>query len=710
MKNLNNDTLLSFSSIIPDPIWGNIPLTETEEKILNTQGFNRLRDLKQMGFAYLSFPGANHTRFGHSIGTMHVADQLFLFASHSVPDELRKNNFQFLRCRIAVRIAALLHDFGHPPFSHAMESGFKKHPDLLAVSESDLEKIELTDELKSIFENPRKYSHEIFTKVLIEEDEEIREILKEIGLHVTDVSRLAVGESSLEPFGLFRELISGDFDADRIDYLLRDNYYTGQPFRFSLEEFKGRIGFRHGSNTLYIRHEALPGFNSLLLARDRVIRTVHQDRKCRIADQMIIEEFNEFLRARSCNNPEQKVRLIIDIHKRYDDHTLTSELAKFEAATLNNDKRISSRQILSGKLIDEKAALTFEHMSPLLRACTHVININLGRASDLIRTRIKGLYRNLEDIIVGVSVPPIPKYTAQVEYDGQDGPEYTYLSSASHVARGILGDAISNLAVYLYGSGKPLRIEQSERSLITKEKEDEISFSINELKGLNRDLAEAIIEASGHIRNELVRPDNKGRKKVIGIDFLLSVMDALDNHVRTNLDGKNTCTYGGEYFIDFLVGFIKKQKHLSIAGYPHSYERDIRSALFLDIQKLNYMGLMEGRRRPAYIAGLKADIGMTRQHIYTTVHDRCISIRGRSYIRCVNLKQLYPEIWSQISAVQDSTQNELLEISSRFQEFINPKTLQEYGDFLKWLETDMIPRFKEKEACLLIFEPVAKGK
>lgn len=705
MKNLNTGTFLLFSSIIPDPIWGNIPLTEIEEKILSTQGFNRLRDLKQMGFAYLSFPGASHTRFEHSFGTMHVADQLFLFASQSFPDELLQNNFQFLRCRIAVRIAALLHDFGHPPFSHAVESGFKKHPDLLAVSEGDLEKLELSDELKSIFENPRKYSHEIFTKVLIEDDEEIRAILKEIGLQVTDISRLAVGESCPEPFGLFRELISGDFDADRIDYLLRDNYFTGQPFRFSLEEFKERIGFCRGSNILYIRHEALPSFNSLLLARDRVIRTVHQDRKCRIATQMIIEKFNEFLQTKAGTNPEQKVRLIIDIHKRYDDHALTSELAKFEAETRNNDKRILIRQILSGKLIDEKAALTFEHMNPLLRACTHVVNINLGRASDLICAKTKSLYRNLEDIIVDVSVPPIPKYTAQVEYDGQDGPEYTYLSSASHVARGILGDAISNMAVYLYGSGKPQRIEKNELSQSTED--DEVSFSISELKGLRRDLAEAIIEASGHIRNELARPDNKNRKKVIGIDFLLSVMDALDNYVRTNLDGTHVCTYGGEYLIDFLVGFIKKQKHISVVGYPHSQERDIRSALFLDIQKLNYMGLMEGRRRPAYIAGLKADIGMTRQHIYTTVHDRCISIRGRSYIRCVNLKELYPEIWSEVFTIQDNARSELLEISSRFQDFSDPDNIVKHGDLLLWLESGMIPSFKEKEACLLIFESMA---
>jgi hypothetical protein len=225
-------------------------------------------------------------------------------------------------------------------------------------------------------------------------------------------------------------------------------------------------------------------------------------------------------------------------------------------------------------------------MNPLLRACTHVVNINLGRASDLIRAKIKGLYQNLEDIIVDVSVPPIPKYSAQVEYEGQDGPEYTYLSSASHVARGILGDAISNMAVYLYGSGKPQRIEKNELSQSTEE--DEVSFSISELKGLKRDLAEAIIEASGHIRKELVRPDNKGRKKVI---------------------------------------------------------------------------------------------------------------------RCANLKELYPEIWSEVFSLQDNARSELLEISSRFQDFANPDNIVKHGDFLLWLETDMIPRFKELDACLLIFEP-----
>ncbi|GEM_PF-3984860 len=707
MKNLNTDTLLSFSTIIPDPIWGNIPLTETEEKILSTQGFNRLRDLKQMGFTYLSFPGANHTRFEHSIGTMYVADKLFLFASHSFPDELLKNTLQYLRCRVAIRIAALLHDFGHPPFSHAVESAFKKHPELLTVSDDDLAKLELSDELKFIFENPSKYSHEIFTKVLIEEDEEIRDILKEIGLQVTDISQLAVGEPCSEPFDLFRELISGDFDADRIDYLLRDNYYTGQPFRFSLEDFKERIGFRRGRKTLYVRHEALPNFNSLLLARDRIIRTVHRDRKDRIVTQMTIAKLNEFIRAKSDSNPKQKVKLIIEIHQRYGDHTLTNELANFEAETNGKGERILMQKIFSGKLVDEKAAFTFEHMNPLLCACTHVINVNLGYASNLICARIKSLYRNFHDLIVHVSVPTIPKYTAHVEYDGPEGPEYAYLSSASSVSRGILADAISNLAVYLYGTGKPEKIEPAKEIPIA---EDEIGFCLRELKGLKRDLAEAIIDASMRVRENLAKPDSKGRKKIVGIDFLLSVMDALENHVKIKLGGTNICTYGGEYLIDLLVNFIRKQEHLAIVGYNDSRERDIRSALFLDVQKLIYMGLMEGRRRPAYIAGLKSDIGMTRHHLYTTVRDRSMSIRGRSYLRCVNLKQLYPEIWNQVSTIQDNAKNELLEISSRFQEFINPKTLQEHGNFLRWLEADMIPRFKEKEACLLIFEPVVKGK
>jgi hypothetical protein len=413
------------------------------------------------------------------------------------------------------------------------------------------------------------------------------------------------------------------------------------------------------------------------------------------------------LRAKSDSDPKQKVKLIIDIHQSYGDHTLTGELANFEAETNGKGERILMQKIFSGKLVDEKAAFKFEHMNPLLCACTHVINVNLGHASNLICKRIKSLYRNFDDLIFHVSVPPIPKYTAHVEYDGPEGPEYAYLSSASFVSRGILADAISNLAVYLYGTGKPERIEPAEENPLA---EDEIGFCLRELKGLKRDLAEAIIDSSMHIREDLARPDSQGRKKIAGIDFLLAVMDALENHVKTKLGGSNICTYGGEYLIDLLVNFIRKQKHLAIVGYNDNRERDLRSALYLDVQKLIYMGLMEGRRRPAYIAGLKLDIGMTRHHLYTPVYDRSMSIRGRSYIRCVNLKQLYPEIWTQVSAVQDRAKNELLEISSRFQEFINPKTLQEHGNFLRWLEADMIPRFKEKEACLLIFEPVAKGK
>jgi uncharacterized protein len=96
---------MKFVGSIRDPIYGVVPITDIEQEILKLPLMNRLKDIKQLGLAYLAFSGANHTRFEHSVGTMHVAH--LMATGLGIEEELE-----------TVRISALLHDVGHPPFSH----------------------------------------------------------------------------------------------------------------------------------------------------------------------------------------------------------------------------------------------------------------------------------------------------------------------------------------------------------------------------------------------------------------------------------------------------------------------------------------------------------------------------------------------------------------------------------------------------------------
>ena len=80
---------LRFTHFIKDPIWGEIPLTNIEWDLINTQAFSRLRHIRQMGVAYLGFPAANHRRYEHSLGTMHVAYLLFDTLYEDLPIEVK---------------------------------------------------------------------------------------------------------------------------------------------------------------------------------------------------------------------------------------------------------------------------------------------------------------------------------------------------------------------------------------------------------------------------------------------------------------------------------------------------------------------------------------------------------------------------------------------------------------------------------------------
>ena len=158
---------LKFVSSVRDPIYGNIQLTECEQEILKLPIMNRLKNIKQLGLAYLSFPGANHTRFEHSIGAMHVA---YLMGQSLDLEEIQM---------ITLRLAALLHDVGHPPFSHTLEflskmfnRELRDHPIL-------------------------KTSHEAATRDIISGDKDLLRILEDHHsgiIHSEDVSKLAVGD------------------------------------------------------------------------------------------------------------------------------------------------------------------------------------------------------------------------------------------------------------------------------------------------------------------------------------------------------------------------------------------------------------------------------------------------------------------------------------------------------------------------------------
>lgn len=191
---------LTFSdTAIYDEIYGYVPLTGLELQLVNHRLFQRLNYIRQLGAAYRVFPGAQHTRFSHSLGVMYIIDRMMsasVLQSKISTEERQK-----------LRVAALLHDIGHYPFSHVIET---------VMTEQNTR-------------SERK--HEKLGAYIIA-NSSIEEILTKSNIDSTEIGQIITGES---PEPLYNQLMSSELDADRIDYLLRDAVHTGVAYgRFDL--------------------------------------------------------------------------------------------------------------------------------------------------------------------------------------------------------------------------------------------------------------------------------------------------------------------------------------------------------------------------------------------------------------------------------------------------------------------------------------------
>ena len=303
---------LRFVEYVNDPIWGEIPLTKVELDLVNSKPFRRLQHIRQMGLAYLAFPTANHRRYEHCIGAMHVAyllaDMLAELAA-SNPDlhiEIGPAHYQ------AIRLAALLHDIGHAPYSHAFEESAKRHPALCEFRNKAVFRKQFSP-LSPLLSGGTHYSHELFTNYLIQSHPEVSGLLHDWahgagGFPAEQIALLAIGRAAWEGLSLFNLIISGDFDADRIDYVCRDSYYCGFHQRFDLAELRQNLVLKHdqqtASSAILVREAGIPAVTTLLWYRYRLMRTVHLNRKNRIATQLLVSKSRAGLQF--CISPQGK--------------------------------------------------------------------------------------------------------------------------------------------------------------------------------------------------------------------------------------------------------------------------------------------------------------------------------------------------------------------------------------------------------------------
>lgn len=245
--------------LIVDSIHGGIHLTDREVEVIDTASFQRLRQLKQLAMAQMVYPTATHTRFAHSIGALGTMVRIIRAAEDNkilLEDEMKDN----------LRLAALLHDIGHYPYSHMME---------------DVGRVKLTEEqvdgtaspVKPLDARRGKYpDHEEVGKWIVTGQADLTETIggPERATAVADLfTRSKAGELQIS------KLIHSSLDLDRLDYLPRDSKGTGVPY--------GQIDIDYLLNNLKVSPEgvvgfsvkALPAVEHLLLARFFMLRAVY---------------------------------------------------------------------------------------------------------------------------------------------------------------------------------------------------------------------------------------------------------------------------------------------------------------------------------------------------------------------------------------------------------------------------------------------------
>jgi putative nucleotidyltransferase with HDIG domain len=284
-----------FVKYIRDPVHGYIGMTDVEMQIMDTLPVQRLRGIKQLSVAHLTYPGALHSRFSHSLGVMHLAGQMAesLRRSAVISDE----DWQL------IRLAGLLHDIGHGPFSHSYEEILLKH---------------------------RKMNHEDLGVQIIE-GSELADVIKNCGFSPGEIISIIKGSGRKE--GYLHQIVSSQVDADKMDFLLRDSYFTGAEYgRIDVNRLIQAMGVM--DDEIAVDLKALFALEAFMIARYEMFLAVYYHHSVRAADILLrkaMEYGNELIGLTTFIGVDEFLRL--------DDSYVVTRLRELDPKKFNSHER-----------------------------------------------------------------------------------------------------------------------------------------------------------------------------------------------------------------------------------------------------------------------------------------------------------------------------------------------------------------------------------
>jgi HD superfamily phosphohydrolase len=314
----------TLSMEIRDPLHGTIELSNAETTVIDSAEFQRLRQIKQLGFSEFSFPGATHNRYLHSIGVTHVAGLVFnhIFKDFPLSSPAVQEHY-----RQVTKLAALLHDVGHGPLSHTTEEVM---PPVAALKIKAYE-----NRLKTAANSSLRANHEDYTIKYIT-DSPLTKILAGAFPGFTPLHIACLIDKSLTPPDNFfidngldfrpilSQLVSSELDCDRMDYLERDSFFCGTNYgKFDLPWIISSLATHRVDDKMFlaINRRALYTFDDFLLSRHHMHLMVYTHHKSIIYEEML----NLYLSSKDCSFhlPSE-----INEYTKYTDYKLYEHLAQ----------------------------------------------------------------------------------------------------------------------------------------------------------------------------------------------------------------------------------------------------------------------------------------------------------------------------------------------------------------------------------------------
>jgi HD superfamily phosphohydrolase len=404
-----------MSGTIRDPVHGAIRIDELERRLILSRPMQRLKGIKQLGLVETVYPGAVHSRFEHSLGTMYMAGRMAEHLALS-GEEIRK-----------VRLAGLLHDLGHSALSHAVEGVLRRNPDI-----------------QPTLSGKRVSRHEEFTRQIIAAHpfgEEALQLAKRDFCSADELFREVadIASGKRPPLG---QIIVGDLDADRIDFLLRDSHHSGVSLGLidtdqilqSLTISNGRIVLAgEGDYRAEMSHTAA---ESMLIARSHHYNALIYHPTVQSIRAMLLAALE---RALSRMDADEAKRSIVLFFQEYTD----PDLLDFIRQRGDNTSRDLLERIKYGREFPLAARFDHRSLSPEIRMALSTVSRH-GHMRKLFEDALGKKYGALVDVTVGSGVPRSMRTQAE-----------GFFYDESALAAGLVKSLTRQIAISFFSDERP---------------------------------------------------------------------------------------------------------------------------------------------------------------------------------------------------------------------------------------------------------------